>query len=136
MTLLSLGALAQTYKWVDAQGQTHYTQVPPKDAPYETIDPATPPASSPNQDALNQSLSEALKGAPEQEKAAQAAAEKQAKREADCRAALDRITYLDARTPRRLATTNKETGEVTRMSDEEFQRLRAAEQEKAAKNCE
>lgn len=36
--LLSQTALsADTYKWTDDNGQVQYTQIPPKDRPYETI---------------------------------------------------------------------------------------------------
>jgi len=36
--LLSHAALsADTYKWTDDNGQVQYTQIPPKDRPYETI---------------------------------------------------------------------------------------------------
>lgn len=135
LALMSAAAPGQTYRWVDEQGQTHYTQVAPTGRTYDLIGAAPPPAQAPNQDTLNESLAEAIKATPEQEKAAAAAAQQEAQRQADCRAALERIAYLDARTPRRLATTDPATGQVSRMSDQEFTRLRTLEQEKAAKNC-
>lgn len=51
LSLLLLAAspamAADTYKWTDDNGQVQYTQIPPKDRPYETIrtrvkDPAPP----------------------------------------------------------------------------------------------
>ncbi len=52
--LLSQAALsADTYKWTDDNGQVQYTQIPPKDRPYETIknkvkDPVAAPAKTNN----------------------------------------------------------------------------------------
>ena len=131
---LPLAAFAQMYKWKDQYGQVHFSQVPPKDAKAELIGAPPPPSSNPNQDTLNKSLSDTQKAEPEKQKAAEAAAQQQARRQESCRQAIERVAYLDAHTPRRLATTD-EKGNVSRMSEEEFARQRAAEQDKFKQNC-
>lgn len=131
---LPLAALAQTYKWKDEHGQVHFTQVPPKSGRYEVIGAPPPPASAPNQEALNKALDESVKAEPERQKAATEAAQQLAQRQENCKQALERLAYLDARTPRRLSYTDAQ-GNVTRMSDEEFQKRRAAAQEKIQQNC-
>lgn len=134
LALLPCALPAQTYRWVDEAGQVHYTQIPPKSGPYSVIGPAPPPGAAPNQEALNQSLEESIKAEPEQQAAAEAAAQQQAQRQENCRQALVRLAYLDARTARRLGTTDAQ-GNIARMTEEEFQAQRAAEQDKIKQNC-
>ena len=131
---LPLAAHAQMYKWKDQYGQIHFTQLPPKDAKAEIISGPPPPSLNPNQDALNKSLGDAQKASPEKQKSAEVAAQQQAQRQENCRQAIERVAYLDAHTPRRLATKD-ESGNVSRMSDEEFARQRAAEQDRIKQNC-
>ena len=134
LAALPLAALAQTYKWKDARGQVHYTQVPPRTGTYEVITPAAAPAPAPNQEALNQSLQEAQKAAPEQQAAADKAAAQAAQRQEKCKQALERIAYMDARTPRRLGVKD-EQGNTSRMTQEDFDKQRAAWQAQADQNC-
>lgn len=134
LALLPVAAGAATYKWKDANGNTHYSEVPPRKGAYETLGSPPPPLAAPNQDAINQSMQQDIKAAPERQQAAAAAAQQQAQKQENCRAAVERIAWLDARQPRRLATTD-EAGNVSRMSQEEFDRQRAVEQQKADKNC-
>jgi hypothetical protein len=133
---LPLAAHAATYKWKDKNGRLHFTQVPPlQGIPYEVIGPAAPPpTAAPNQESLNQSLEQARQAAPEQQRLAEQADAIAAARRQNCMNALERIAYLDARTPRRLATKD-EQGNVARMTDEEFQRQRAAEEQRVKENC-
>ncbi|MGQ0544731.1 MAG: DUF4124 domain-containing protein [Betaproteobacteria bacterium] len=134
LAALPLAAAAQTYKWKDERGQVHFSEVPPKKGPYEVIGAPPPPAASPNQDALNQSLQDSIKGGGAQQQAAEQAAARQAQRQENCKQAIERLAYLDARTPRRLATTDA-GGSSARMTEEEFQRRRAEAQERIAQNC-
>jgi hypothetical protein len=133
-TALPLTALAQAYKWKDENGQIHFSQLPPKGIESEMVGGAPPPLSNPNQEELDKALTDAQKAAPDREKAAADLAAQQAKRQETCRASIERLAYLDAHTPRRLATTD-ESGKAARMSDEEFTRQRAAEQDKINQNC-
>lgn len=135
LAALPLVAHAATYKWKDKNGRLHFTQVaPPQGVPYEVIGPAAPPAPAPNQEALNESLDQAQKAAPARQKAAEQADAIQAARKQNCMNALERLAYLDARTPRRLATQD-EQGNVSRMTDEQFKRERAAEEQRIKENC-
>jgi len=134
LAALPLAALAQTYKWKDARGQVHFTQVPPRTGTYEVITPAATATSSPNQEALNESLEKARKAEPEQQKAAEKVAAQQAQRQEKCKQALERIAYMDARTPRRLGVKD-EQGNTSRMTQEDFDQQRAAWQQQASQNC-
>lgn len=136
LAALPLAALAQTYKWRDARGQVHYAQVPPKSGTYEVITPAatTAPTPAPNQEALNQSLQDAQKTAPAQQAAADKAAAEQAQRQEKCKQALERIAYMDARTPRRLGVKDAQ-GNSARMTQEDFDKQRGAWQQQADQNC-
>lgn len=134
VALLPLATFAQTYKWKDEAGRLHFTQVPPRSGVYEVIGPARPPASAPNQETLNQSLEQSVKAEPERKKAEEMAALQQARRQETCRQAIEQLAYLDARTARRLATTD-EKGGYARMTEEEFQRQRAAQEAAIKQNC-
>jgi hypothetical protein len=135
LAVLPLAALAQTYKWKDARGQVHFTQVPPRSGTYEIITPAAPPpAAAPNQDALNESLQQEQKAAPGQQKAAEQAAAQLAQRQEKCKQALERVAYMDARTVRRLGVKD-EQGNSSRMTQEDFDKQRAAWQQQADQNC-
>lgn len=132
--LLPLAALAQTYKWKDEAGRLHFTQVPPRTGVYEIIGPARAPGSAPNQEALNESLEQSVEAEPERKKTEGMAALQQARRQEACRQAIEQLAYLDARTARHLATAD-EKGGYARMTEEEFQRQRAAQEAAIKQNC-
>lgn len=137
--LLVLGVLpsltmAQTYRWVDEKGQLHYTQTPPVNRKYDVIGPAPPPSTS-NQEDLNKSLEKDIKERPKQQEAAAKAEQEQAKRQEACKKAIEQLAYLEARTARRLSTTDAQ-GNYSRMTEEQFQERRAAEQKRIDENCE
>lgn len=131
---LPFAALAQTYRWVDAKGGVHFTQIPPRSGPYTIIGGAPPPAASPNQDSLNESLEQSLEDAPKQAAEAERLAQELAQRQERCRQAIERLAYLEAQTPRRMATTSAE-GEVVRDSDAQFQERLAAQRGQMKDNC-
>jgi hypothetical protein len=138
--LLVLGALpslalAQTYKWVDEKGQLHYTQTPPVNRKYDVIGSLPPPSTSnSNQEDLNKSLERDIKDRPKLEEAAAKAEQEKAKRQETCKKAMEQLAYLESRTARRLSTTDAE-GNYSRMTEEQFQERRAAEQKKISQNC-
>jgi DNA-binding protein H-NS len=135
MLVAALPLTAQTYKWKDARGQVHFTQVPPRNGTYEVITSAAPPpAAAPNQEALNAALQKDQKAAPEQQKAAEQAAAQLAQRQEKCKQALERVAYMDARTVRRLGVTD-EAGNSSRMTQDDFDKQRAAWQQQADQNC-
>ena len=130
----ALAAQAETYKWKDQYGQVHYSQFPPKDAKAETITAPAMPGTSPNQESLNKAQQDAQKAEPEKKRAAEAAALEQERRQNNCRSAIERLAYLDAHAPNRIATKDDQ-GNVQRMTPEEHARQRAAEQDKMKANC-
>ncbi len=127
-------AAAQAYRWVDEKGQVHYTQTPPVNRQYDAIGPAPPPAAS-NQDDLNKALEKDIKDRPKQQEAAAKAELAHAKRQETCKKAMEQLAYLEARTARRLSTTDAQ-GNASRMTEEQFQQRRTAEQQKIKENCE
>lgn len=131
---LPLSAAGAMYKWKDSAGNMHFTQVPPRSGAYEVFGPAPPPMAAPNQDSINQQMQRDIQAGPAQQQAAEDAARQQAQRQDACRAAIERIAWLEARTPRRLATTDA-AGTPSRMTQEEFDRQRGVEQQKADQNC-
>lgn len=134
LVALPLVAAAQTYKWKDEHGNVHYTQVPPKSGPFETIGPAAPPSSAPNQESLRQSLEQSGKAAAERQKATEQTAAAQAQRQEECRKALERVAYLDARPARRLRKKD-EQGNLEPWSEEEHRAERAQAQGQVQENC-
>lgn len=126
-------AAAQTYRWVDETGQLHYTQTPPVNRQYDVIGPAPPPSAS-NQDDLNKNLEQDIKDRPKQQEEAAKAEQQQVKRQESCKKAMEQLAYLESRTARRLSTTDAQ-GNVSRLTEEQFQERRTAEQQKIKDNC-
>lgn len=135
---------ATVYRWVDAAGQVHFSQVPPTSGGYDMIQggrstpsPAATPAPgaaesgkaalTPEQRFLQEAEATRKAKADEKEKARKAKAEAELK----CTEARQRATFLEERTARRLATI-AEDGNYTRMPEDEFmKRLDAAKQDVA-----
>jgi Domain of unknown function (DUF4124) len=131
---LPLAAGAQAYRWVDDKGQVHYSQVPPPGRDAQAVGPATPPSAAPNQDSLNDSLKADEAGAPQRAKDAERAAQNQAALEQYCRQTREQLAYMEAKTARRLGTTD-DKGNVSRVSEEEFQQRRAELQRALSERC-
>ncbi|SFK47825.1 DUF4124 domain-containing protein [Methylophaga sulfidovorans] len=94
---LSSTASADIYKWVDDQGQVHYSQQAPESAPAELIKTPPPPSVDPAQAQREVDALIAQQKAAEQEKQqAQQQAEQQAAQEAElekqCQDAKDALT--------------------------------------------
>ena len=132
--LLPLVAGAQAYRWVDDKGQVHYSQVPPTGRQAEAVGPPPPPAAAPNQDALNRTLKEEGEAAPQRKADAAQASQIQAQSEAQCRQAREQLAYMDAKTSRRLGTTDAQ-GNVSRVTEEQFQERRAELQRVISERC-
>lgn len=116
-------ATAQVYRWVDDRGQVHYSQVPPPGRDAQPVGPPPPPQAAPNQDNLNQSLKDANEAAPKEKADADRVAQNQANVDDYCKQLRSQLDYLDAKTARRLGATD-EKGNVTRVTEEEFQQRR------------
>lgn len=123
------------YRWVDAQGQVHYSQLPPEKGSYERIERTSPaPAAAPDTNEVKGFLERA-------EAANKAEAEEKAKRQqteaesrAACGQARERLAYLDEHTARRLAVESPD-GTMARMDEAEFERRRAAAQKLIQEHC-
>jgi hypothetical protein len=134
LALLPLAAGAQAYRWVDEKGQVHYSQVPPPGRSAQAVGPPPPAAAAPNQDALNQSLADEKSAEPEKRAEAERMNQAHAQREQQCRQAREQLTYMEAKTARRLGTTD-EQGNVSRVTEEQFQQRRAELQKAISEAC-
>ena len=123
LAAIPLLATAEVYRWVDDRGQVHYSQTPPKGRAAEPIGPPAAPQAAPNQDSLNQSLKDANDAAPRKKAEADRVAQTQASLDDYCRQLREQLAYLDAKTARRLGATD-DKGNVTRVTEEEFQQRR------------
>ena len=133
-SLLPILAAGQAYRWVDDKGQVHYSQVPPPDRKAEPVGPPPPPSANPNQDALNQSMAEGKEGEADRQKEADRAFQQQANLATQCRQARENLAYMEAKTARRLGTTD-DKGNVARVTEEEFQARRAELQKIINESC-
>ena len=127
-------AAAEVYRWVDDRGQVHYSQVPPPGRNAQPVGPSAPPQAAPNQDSINQSLKDAKAAEPKQKAEADRVAQTQANLEAYCQQLREQLAYLDAQTSRRLSTTD-ENGNVSRVTEEQFQQRRNELLQKMGESC-
>ncbi|MGH8353905.1 MAG: DUF4124 domain-containing protein [Pseudomonas sp.] len=134
--LLALSATAmasQVYKWVDAQGVTHFGAQPPQGQDATSINTATPPPKTSTPPALPKldSEIEADKQKAIDEKVKKEVAAKEAERKKYCETVRTNLAQLQNNPRLRV----EEKGEVRRLSEEERQ-ARIAESTKAiAENC-
>lgn len=161
LTTLSLSvsafAVEYIYRWVDDSAQIHYTQTAPRDRPYETLradtavrtnngalatdetggnatpTPASNAAQSPED--ANRAF---LKKAQAEEKAAADAKAKQAgdraAHDARCKQARQLVAALDSSIPQRTATID-DSGEVSRMTEEQYAERRTEAEKAIAESC-
>jgi|SRR5689334_1378106 len=134
LVALPLAAAAETYRWVDEKGQVHYTQTPPPGKDAKLVAPPPPPSAAPNQDSLNQSLEKAREEAPQKQAEADRAAQARGQADQQCKQAREQLAYMDAKTARRLGTTD-EQGNVSRVTEEQFQERRAELQKMISERC-
>lgn len=134
LALLPLSAGAQAYRWVDEKGQVHYSQVPPPGRTAQPVGPPPPATAAPNQDSLNQALADEKGAEPEKRAEAERLNQAHAQREQQCRQAREQLTYMEAKTARRLGTTD-EQGNVSRVTEEQFQQRRAELQKVIGEVC-
>lgn len=138
--VVSAVSQAAIYRWVDEQGQVHYTETPPpagnqdRGTRVRTLGPPTGAVEQGRQ--RSQAIQEQLKSI---EKARAEANEKQARqaedsarREANCEAAKSNLAKLEVRTNRRFQDSD---GNVTMMTEEERLRKMEEAREQIEKNC-
>ncbi|WJW76156.1 DUF4124 domain-containing protein [Thiohalobacter sp. IOR34] len=107
LLLCALPTLAAMYKWVDAEGRTHYSQYPPRDREFQTLVPPPPPSSDAGraQQRLEENLRRLEEAGEARRKAkAEAKADKAARqqRQENCKAARSNLVKLQAATGRRM----------------------------------
>lgn len=130
---LSASAMAsQVYKWVDAQGVTHFSAQPPQGQQATTINTATPPPKTAEPAATPTFESSAD---PEQaaidEKVKQEIATQEAERKKYCQTVRTNLAQLE-NNPRVRVEVD---GEVRRLNEEERQQRISEAKQAIAKNC-
>lgn len=121
--LMTFTVHAQIYKWVDENGQTHYSQQPPASGEAQQIDVPPPPPVDP--EAAQEEVEELIEQQEAAEQAEQEAreqaqqeAEQQAIREENCRIARQNLEQYQNNPGRRVMD---EEGNVTRLREEDRQ---------------
>jgi type IV secretory pathway VirB10-like protein len=135
--LFSFSVSAEIYKWVDENGQTHFSQTPPDSGIAEKVDVPPPPPIDPEQaqtevDTLIEQQQEAEKAEQLAQQEREKAAEEQAIREENCRIARSNLTTYQNNPGRRVVDAD---GNVTRMVEEERQQKMQEFQEQIDLYC-
>ncbi|MBS7661954.1 DUF4124 domain-containing protein [Pseudomonas lalucatii] len=133
--LLALSATAmasQVYRWVDAQGVTHFGAQPPQGAQATTINTAAPPPKPAEAQAAPtfQSIADPEQAAID-EKVKREVAAKEAERKQYCESIRTNLAQLQNNPRVRIEVD----GEVRRLSEEERQERIGAAQKSIADNC-
>jgi hypothetical protein len=125
------------YKWVDDNGEVHYTQVPPQNREYETLKQASAPADDP--DRIRSGLKEqvdAMDKAQEERKEEVKDAEQwsniQKRRRENCEIAKKNLANLHQGGNKAFMTPD---GEVIRLTDDERQRRIDEANKQIEENC-
>ncbi len=119
--LLASGVNAEIYKWVDENGQTHYTQQPPESGQAETIQVPPPPPiddTAAEVEELIEQQEAAEKSAREAEQEQQQEAERLAAIQKNCEIAQANLKLYQDNPGRRMMD---EAGNVYRLTEEERQ---------------
>ena len=134
---VSQHGMAKTYKWVDENGVTQYTQTPPPKGDFKAVKPLPKPAISPEDakkqlqervDAFQQRRDDAGKAKTEASKEKV----KSAKKSADCAKSKDNLSYFEANS--RVKYKDKD-GNVTLMPEEERQKKMQTMRDNIKKLC-
>lgn len=135
--LLSFSVNAQIYKWVDDNGQTHYSQEPPASGDAQKIEAPPPPPIDPDEarkdvEALIEQQQAAEKAEHEAEQKAQQQAEQEAILQENCRVARENLRLYQNNPGRRVMD---EDGNVTRLREEDRQQKMQEFQEQIDLYC-
>jgi hypothetical protein len=136
--LVSVSVHAQIYKWVDENGQTHYSQQPPESGQAQVVDVPPPPPVDVDEaqeevDQLIEQQQAAEQAEQEAQQEAEEAARQQAIKEENCRIASQNLTQYQNNPGRRVMD---EEGNVTRLVEEERQQKMQEFQEQIDLYCE
>lgn len=127
-----LHAEAAIYRWVDANGELHFSQSPPPGVHYQRIDPQVPPpTSAPAVRQLGPAAKRFDAQRAAEQRAREAALATKARQAEACAKARSRVSFLQEKTAHRLFVRTKD-GQLARMTEPQFQQqldaARAAEQ--------
>lgn len=127
---------AEIYKWVDANGVTHFTQNPPeRGTEFQRITPQLPPpTAAPGIDSLRKSQRDADSREAETSRTRDAGLKLKAETLERCAKARERMTFLQEKTARRLFRTGA-NGEEIRYTQEEFDAEVRKAQDGIDQNC-
>lgn len=136
--LLAMSATAmasQVYKWVDAQGVTHFSAQPPQGQQATSVNTATPPpkptpAEAPKAAPTFESIADPEQAAID-EKVKQEVAAKEVERKKYCEDVRTNLSQLENNPRVRMEVE----GEIRRLSEEERQKRIAEAQKAIADNC-
>ncbi len=137
LSLFATAAFAEIYKWVDENGQTHYSQQAPRDIAATVIKTPPPPVIDP--DIAQQQVDELIQqqGSEDQMRLDQQnhqkiAAEKLANQEKNCKIAQQQLQQYQNNPGRRIMDAD---GNVTRLTEEDRQQKIQESQENVTKYC-
>ena len=123
IVLFTTATSADVYKWVDKDGQTHYSQQVPRDQQADLIKTPPPPSIDPAEaqkkiDALIEQQQQNDQALKEQRNQAQQETEKAAQKKENCRIAQQNLQQYKDNPGRRVVDAD---GNVTRLSEEDRQ---------------
>lgn len=126
------------YKWVDDNGEVHYTQVPPQNREYETLKQASAPADNPARIRNNlkeqvDAMDKAQQEKQEKIKDAEQWSRIQKRRRENCEIANKNLANLHQGGQKAIMTPD---GEVIRLTDDERQRRIDEANKQIKENCE
>ncbi|ESQ97208.1 MULTISPECIES: DUF4124 domain-containing protein [Stutzerimonas stutzeri subgroup] len=122
---------AQVYKWVDAQGVTHFGAQPPQGQQVETVNTVTAPAKSTTMPAPVVEDETEVDQQSIDRKVKRQVAEQEAERKRYCETMRTNLAQLQNNPRVRV----EEKGETRRITEEERQARIAATRDKIAENC-
>lgn len=130
-------SLGRVYRWVDANGLTHFSQTPPPSGRYEQMQPPPPPAEDPRKareriNKLNQHFQDQLKAEQQQTRKTHKAKQAKKRQAQRCQQAKQRLTALTIR-PHILVKSGD--GHVRRMTEPQRQTDIKATKARIAKFC-
>lgn len=122
----------QIYKWVDANGQVHFSQNPPKDGSYQNVTPQEPVSGTTTGGTHTAHTS--WPSSSSSSGGNNAALQSKTDDEERCAKARERISFLQEKTAHRLMVTGDD-GQPARMTDEQFDEQLKDAQDAADKYC-
>lgn len=125
---------AEMYRWKDKNGVVQYTQTPPPGFQAEKVAPAPPPSANPGMEAIRALNSNADKARSEQAKKEAEDAKLKESRDLRCQSAKERASFMESRSPGRVATRNAD-GSEGRMAPEEYEKKLAEARQAITESC-